>query len=119
MLTSCTGGHLHDGGDNLKVLVNGMTICESKAEYVGTTGDGKWATIKEMSQCKEPTKVKKGDILTIKATYDLDQHPAYVPSSRDPFNSTNTLTVEHTLMEIPLKRWELQICNSLDFGPIR
>ena len=65
----------------MKVLINGKTICESKAEYVGTTGDGKWATIKDMSQCKEPTAVKKGDLLTINAVYDLDQHPAYVTRS--------------------------------------
>ncbi|KAF2670695.1 hypothetical protein BT63DRAFT_438319 [Microthyrium microscopicum] len=69
-------GHLHDGGDYLKVIVNGKEICTSQPEYFGKAGDAKWDTIKEMTTCKDPIPVKKGDKLVIDAGYDLNKHPA-------------------------------------------
>jgi hypothetical protein len=62
----------------MKVSVNGNVVCESKAEYVGLSGNAQWDTIKQMSQCKAPVPVKKGDKLVIEAAYDLNKHPSYV-----------------------------------------
>lgn len=62
--------------------MNNATICDSTAIY-GTNGqtlknaDGsQWQTVSAMSECNEPTKVKKGDKVVIDARYDLDLHPA-------------------------------------------
>ncbi|RDI85061.1 hypothetical protein Vi05172_g5044 [Venturia inaequalis] len=75
-------GHVHDGGTTVSIIVNNATICDSTAIY-GTNGqtlknaDGsQWQTVSAMSECNEPTKVKKGDKVVIDARYDLDLHPA-------------------------------------------
>jgi hypothetical protein len=75
-------GHLHDGGEDLYMKVNGKEVCHSKALYGGpahtTVGpDGKiWETIREMTNCHYVTKVKKGDKVMVEATYDLEKHPS-------------------------------------------
>ena len=74
---SHSGGHVHDGGDRVEMLVNGEVVCESKAKYGGEGKiKGEWATIGEMGFCEKPVSVKKGDILNIQAHYDFDAHPA-------------------------------------------
>jgi Stress up-regulated Nod 19 len=68
---------MHDGGDDVKLFINGKIICDSVAKYGGaskTSGD--WETIGSMSTCPRAIKVKKGDILTLKAFYDLEKHPS-------------------------------------------
>jgi hypothetical protein len=74
-------GHLHDGGVNIELLRNSSVICDSRAVYGGTGSEGvapngrPWETIHEMSQCRDRVKLKKGDVLTVKAVYDTTQHP--------------------------------------------
>jgi Stress up-regulated Nod 19 len=75
-------GHLHDGGENIDFLINGKSICDSKAIYGGAGQTGKaidgttWETVSEMGECSEPFKVKKGDNVTVIANYNLEKHPA-------------------------------------------
>jgi hypothetical protein len=73
--------HMHDGGKNVEIFVNGKQICDSKATYGGdgttTKVDGKeWTTISNMASCTDPVKVETGDSLQIIAHFDLDAHPA-------------------------------------------
>jgi hypothetical protein len=74
-------GHLHDGGTNVQLLVNGKVVCDSKATYGGAQGtlvndDGStWESISSMSSCHDPVPVKKGDVMTIVSAYDTDLHP--------------------------------------------
>jgi hypothetical protein len=76
-----TQGHMHDGGSQMELFLNGKPICTSYAKYGGegatTTIDGKtWETISGMSLCNEkPIPVKVGDALTMTAVYDLQRHP--------------------------------------------
>ncbi|KAF2670691.1 hypothetical protein BT63DRAFT_439670 [Microthyrium microscopicum] len=72
-------GHLHDGGDYVGLEVNGKPVCKSKAIYggkEGTSAAGDWQTVSDMSTCKDPVPVKKGDLLVVNAKYDLKSHPA-------------------------------------------
>jgi hypothetical protein len=68
---------LHDGGSNILLKINEKVICDSKAIYGGKDAeiDG-WATVSGMTICETPSPVKKGDILTIEANYDMVTHPA-------------------------------------------
>ena len=74
-------GHLHDGGTNIQLLLNGKLVCDSVATYGGPrgtflNGDGsKWETISSMSSCRDPIRVKKGDVMTLVSVYDTDLHP--------------------------------------------
>jgi hypothetical protein len=76
-----TGGHLHDGGVDIDIKVNGRLICDSRATYGGekgtlkTTDNKVWQTISSMLECTEPIKVSKGDNITVQANYDLEKHP--------------------------------------------
>src|ERR1700760_4980606 len=76
-----TEGHLHDGGLNVILKVNGKYACESKAVYGGKAGtttatDGsKWTTIGTMTKCHDPIPVKRGDTLSVEANYNLAEHP--------------------------------------------
>jgi hypothetical protein len=70
-------GHLHDGGTNLQLVLNGKVICDSHAEYGGAAQtNGAWQTISSMSSCPKNVEVKKGDTLTIESFYDLERHPS-------------------------------------------
>jgi hypothetical protein len=69
---------LHDGGVNILLKVNGNVVCESKAIYGGKDAElGGWATVSSMTTCEKLLSVKKRDILTIEAYYDMVTHPAY------------------------------------------
>jgi hypothetical protein len=74
-------GHLHDGGTNIQLLINGKLVCDSRATYGGAQGtlvneDGsKWESISSMSSCRDPVPVKKGDVMTIVSVYDTSLHP--------------------------------------------
>jgi hypothetical protein len=74
-------GHMHDGGTDITVKLNGKEVCISKAEYggeghSGVGEDGKpWTTIRGMTTCDQPIKVKKGDKLGIEAHFDMASHP--------------------------------------------
>jgi hypothetical protein len=74
-------GHLHDGGEAMELFVNGKMVCRSGSVYGGKGGimtldDGtKWETISAMTDCNNAVPLKKGDILTMKAIYDLKKHP--------------------------------------------
>jgi len=66
-------GHLHAGGDKMVMYINGKFACESKALYGGAKGEN---AIDEMSLCTtKGIPVKKGDIMTMMAAYDVSKHP--------------------------------------------
>jgi hypothetical protein len=69
-----------DGGTDITMKINGKAVCTSVAKYGGeghtTNIDGKsWETLAGMSPCTEAIAVKKGDVMTFEARYDLDVHP--------------------------------------------
>jgi hypothetical protein len=74
-------GHLHDGGVKIQLLLNGKVVCNSVAQYGGEQGTlqndngSKWETISSMTSCREPIKVKKGDVMTMVSIYDTKLHP--------------------------------------------
>jgi hypothetical protein len=71
--------------------LNGKQICDSRTEYNGADageaaqaatqpgghlhGDMKGGAMSGISICMNGTEYKKGDKLSISATYDLDLHP--------------------------------------------
>jgi hypothetical protein len=73
---------MHDGGTGIEMTINGKVACKSDAIYGGPGGtrksdDGKvWETMSGVKECLGPMEVKKGDIITLKADYDLEKHPA-------------------------------------------
>jgi hypothetical protein len=75
-------GHMHDGGSDISIKINGKEVCLSKAEYggeghEGIGADGKpWTTLRSMSTCSEPIHVNKGDRLAMEAHFDMKEHPA-------------------------------------------
>jgi len=95
------GGHLHDGGTHLDILVNNKVICKSDAKYTISSGntpmpmrkrdgpgghgggaaapghgtaDGK-PHIREMSTCTMMGKINKGDRIHIEANYEFSKFP--------------------------------------------
>ncbi|KAE9985848.1 hypothetical protein BLS_004528 [Venturia inaequalis] len=72
-------GHLHDGGDYVGLSINGQELCQSKGIYKGGKPDAfnqtSRPTLSDMSTCQDQIPVKKGDIMTIIAKYDLENHP--------------------------------------------
>jgi len=84
-----TGGHLHDGGVDVKAYINNNLYCDSTATYgsdpryiqKSTKGMGGQAKtgmqhISHMKDCHHPVAIKKGDKIYITAKYDLVEHPA-------------------------------------------
>jgi hypothetical protein len=75
-------GHMHDGGTEIVVKLNGKDICVSKAIYggvghEGVSSDGKpWTSLGGMTTCEETIRVKKGDKLGLEAHFDMEKHPA-------------------------------------------
>jgi hypothetical protein len=74
-------GHMHDGGELLKLIINGQVACASRASYGGAEStlvgkDGKtWETINAMSECNDPVRVKTGDVVQLEADFDTIAHP--------------------------------------------
>jgi Stress up-regulated Nod 19 len=74
--------HLHDGGVDMSVKINGREICRSEARYGGPGHEGKNAKGEAISiihgatMCDEPVQVHKGDKLDIVASFDMEKHPA-------------------------------------------
>jgi hypothetical protein len=73
---------MHDGGERIRLYINGKEICDSVAFYGGNDQatlvgpDGKkWETLSGMSECARVMKVKEGDLLRMDAYYDTDAHP--------------------------------------------
>jgi Stress up-regulated Nod 19 len=74
-------GHLHDGGIDMVVRINGKEVCTSIADYGGpgheTEANGEiLKTISGMSLCSNAIEVAKGDKLSITANFDMKAHPA-------------------------------------------
>lgn len=81
-------GHMHDGGVNMAFDLNDKPVCDSRAIYkagaVGTTGghghggmkkrDG-GGMLSDMTGCMMNLDVKKGDVLSMEAIYDMEAHP--------------------------------------------
>jgi hypothetical protein len=74
-------GHMHDGGDQISLKINGKEACLSKALYGGPEhtvieADGKKVEfLRKMTDCQS-IKVQKGDRIEFQAYYDLDLHPS-------------------------------------------
>ncbi|KAF2405524.1 hypothetical protein EJ06DRAFT_545987 [Trichodelitschia bisporula] len=71
--------HLHDGGVDAKIFLNGEHVCTSNAIYGTSEGtreiDGKkWETISGYTPCSNAIKIKKGDRLTMTSDYDLTKY---------------------------------------------
>src|SRR6201999_2494744 len=75
--------HLHDGGMDIKLNINGKQVCESKALYGGkghevTKPDGKrWDTLRETTDCGK-IKLNKGDKVDYFTDSELDARPSQV-----------------------------------------
>jgi hypothetical protein len=61
-------GHIHSGGMEVILSVNGKDQCVSKPTY------NKAGVITEMSICPSPISLKKGDKFSLRGTYDLTKH---------------------------------------------
>jgi hypothetical protein len=68
-------GHLHDGGVQMNLYINGKPSCVSKATYGEGIAGSETKTINSMSMCKDPVSVKKGDTLSMGVEYDLHKYP--------------------------------------------
>jgi hypothetical protein len=68
----------HDGGLNMRIVVNGKVACQSDAIYGQDGGTvvskEKWETITSYSPCEDPVEVKAGDKIKISSDYDLRKH---------------------------------------------
>jgi hypothetical protein len=94
------GGHVHDGGTNLKLSLDGKVLCDSKASYGGskefiaqthghTGARGKFEHLRAMSNCftdlNKTTTLKSGQRWRIEGFYDFNQHK---PSAHGDENDT-------------------------------
>jgi hypothetical protein len=55
--------------------VNGKQACESAAIYSNSTEGREESALKGMTMCHGPTRVSKGDLMSIEANFDLEKHP--------------------------------------------
>jgi len=93
------GGHLHDGGTNLTVDVNGQVVCNSEAKYAtkpeyisggggmdhgdgGMDHGGMMEHISEHTVCYNIGQLKTGDVVGITANYDDTQHAQMVHNGK-------------------------------------
>ncbi|KAF2664332.1 hypothetical protein BT63DRAFT_465202 [Microthyrium microscopicum] len=63
-------GTLSPGGVDIVMKINDKLICRSNAIYGGPTN----SSVTGMSACPEELAVKKGDKLSVAATFDLEKH---------------------------------------------
>ena len=73
-----TVGHMHDGGLEVQITVNGKSVCSSKAEYNTSPdyiSDPKSKHISRYTPCIAIGDIKKGDKLALSAGYDFDTYP--------------------------------------------
>jgi hypothetical protein len=75
--------HLHDGGVDARLYVNGKLACNSFAKYGGekgttSVGGSEWQTIQGYQFCDGPIDIKKGDQIVLESTYDLIKHKLLV-----------------------------------------
>jgi hypothetical protein len=77
-----TGGHMHDGGENVKINLNNQTICDSHAIYNAksvTTGSSRHGAMGDsmsgMTTCEDVVKLKKDDELSVSAYFNATAHP--------------------------------------------
>ena len=79
-----TVGHMHDGGVEVQILSKDQRICSSKASYDGTPqyipssqalalGAVKMSHISSYSPCIAIGELKKGDALSLTASYDFNK----------------------------------------------
>lgn len=61
-------GHIHSGGTEVIMIVNGKDVCVSKPTYNNV------GVITEMSICPNPIPLKRGDTFALRGTYDLTKH---------------------------------------------
>ncbi|QDS76952.1 hypothetical protein FKW77_005187 [Venturia effusa] len=70
-------GHLHQGGVEMSLSVNGAQKCVSKPTYNAA------GVITAMSLCPEVIDIKAGQTLTIASVYDTKEHKLYVTQLND------------------------------------
>jgi hypothetical protein len=90
------GGHLHDGGINVRTYNKGSSICDARATYSKPTGmkmsssktsrdvthgNEDMPHIENMSTCEMMGSFSKGDQFWIDASYDFNQHPGMKANS--------------------------------------
>lgn len=68
-------GHLHDGGVQMDLFINGKPSCQSKATYGEGMAGSDIKTINSMSMCTDPIAVRIGDRLSMGVEYDLKRYP--------------------------------------------
>lgn len=61
-------GHIHAGGTEAVLMVNGKDVCTSTPTY------DKEGVITKMSLCPKSIPLKKGDTVSLRGTYDLTKH---------------------------------------------
>ena len=71
-ISSQVAAHQHDGGIDMTVQINGVSICRS-VQYYGTQTTESHITAPGV--CKAVGRIKEGDVLSAKARYDPVLHP--------------------------------------------
>jgi hypothetical protein len=60
--------------------LNGQVVCDSRAIYKAETvssaksSGGMTGMLSDMTTCMKPIDVKKGDVLSMDANYDMEKH---------------------------------------------
>jgi len=76
-------GHLHDGGTDITLFVNGKKVCKSgqvygaKPEFIEPDSMGDMAGMKHISACgvcQNFAEISKGDTIKMVANYDTSKH---------------------------------------------
>ncbi|KAF1991431.1 hypothetical protein K402DRAFT_459440 [Aulographum hederae CBS 113979] len=82
-------GHLHDGATHAELYLNGISVCNSQANYVPIGKDagmamGKFDTIGNMTRCEDQVRFEKGQEVHMTSFYDMDEHPMRMGGSGEP-----------------------------------
>jgi hypothetical protein len=75
LLTST--GHMHDGGVDMTISINGQEVCRSPQAYGGYPGfveKNGMVHISNTGVCQDFGSVKKGDKIQFRANYDADRY---------------------------------------------
>jgi len=88
---------LHDGRVAIDLERNGTVVCRSLPKYGKLPGASPDVpdTILEMSWCRDPVRVRKGDSLVVKTHYDLDAHAERKAAGTEAGNATKPMGMGH------------------------
>jgi hypothetical protein len=70
-------GHMHDGGKNVTLYINGVPVCKSQQTYGRRPGysSPNGVHLSRAGACYEAGEIRKGDKLHIVAQFDEENHP--------------------------------------------